>query len=105
MIKPHTTEKSFLASQKGVYTFLVPPKTTKRQIKQEVEANWKVEVILVRTCRQSGKRRRSIRLESKMTKRVLGQRSAFKKAFVSLKPGQIIPNFLPPNDQPSTEAE
>ena len=58
------------------YSFRVALTANKMQIKQAVEAAFKVKVLSVRTMRQEGKFRR--------LRRDLGQRSNWKKAVVTL---------------------
>ena len=57
----------------------VDRRANKVQIKQAVENIFNVEVAAVKTCNYMGKLKR--------TGRELGRRSAYKKAYVSLKPG------------------
>jgi len=64
------------------FVFKVEKKSTKKQIKQAVEAMFKVEVDSVRVLNVKGKQKRF--------GRSLGQRSDWKKAYVKLKPGHDI---------------
>ena len=57
----------------------VDRRADKTQIKQAVENIFDVEVAAVKTCNYIGKLKR--------TGRELGRRAAYKKAYVSLKPG------------------
>ena len=68
------------------YGFICRPEANKLQIKEEVEKLYNVTVIGVNTMRYAGKR------SSRYTKDGLirGQRSAFKKAIVTLKEGDTI---------------
>jgi len=68
------------------YGFIVSPDADKIQIKKEVEAMYKVDVVAVNTCRYAGKR------VSRYTRAgmVRGHKSAYKKAIVTLKEGQSI---------------
>ena len=68
------------------FGFIVRPEAGKRQIKHEVETLYGVKVIDVNTMRYSGKR------SAKYTKAGLikGQKSAYKKAIVTLKEGDTI---------------
>lgn len=80
--KPLVTEKSTLGSEHGQVSFQVPLKATKPEIKRAVEAVFGVKVKGVNTLIQKGKNKRF--------KGVLGRRSDFKKAVVSLEEGQTI---------------
>lgn len=68
------------------YGFIVKPEANKLQIKAEVEKLYNVKVIDVNTLNYAGKR------SKKYTKAglVQGQKSAFKKAYVTLKEGDQI---------------
>jgi len=79
---PHITEKATLGSQYGQVTFKVPNDATKPQIKQAVEVLFDVKVKAVNTLIQKGKNKRF--------KGIVGRRSDFKKAIVTLEEGQTI---------------
>ena len=68
------------------YGFIVKPEANKLEIKKEIEALYNVTVIAVNTSRYAGKR------SSRYTRAglVRGQKSAFKKAIVTLKEGDTI---------------
>lgn len=76
------TEKADRLREINVYQFEVPPRATKRQIKKAVENLFKVEVINIKTANMPRKPRRLGRSE--------GYKSTYKKASVTLKPGQKI---------------
>ncbi len=84
--RPIVTEKSAankeLANQ---VTFEVAPSANKIEIRQAVESIFKVKVLQVRTINFMGKRKR--------VGRVLGQRSDWKKAIVTLAPGEKVEFF------------
>ena len=67
------------------YTFRVPLAATKIQIRQAVEQIFKVKVQAVNTMRYEGKLKRMGRTQ--------GRRSDWKKAVVTLKPGEAIELF------------
>lgn len=71
-----------LREQHNQYLFEVDPGASKGEIREAVEALFKVDVTGVRTSRVPGKWRR--------VGRYLGQRSGWKKAIVSVKSGQTI---------------
>ena len=84
-IRPIVTEKSTALMEQGKYTFRVPLAATKIQIRQAVEQIFKVKVQAVNTMRYEGKLKRMGRTQ--------GRRSDWKKAVVTLKPGEAIELF------------
>ena len=85
LIRPIVTEKSTALMEQGKYTFRVPLAATKIQIRQAVEQIFKVKVQAVNTLRYEGKLKRMGRTQ--------GRRSDWKKAVVTLKPGEAIELF------------
>lgn len=85
LIRPIVTEKSTALMEQGKYTFRVPLAATKIQIRQAVEQIFKVKVQVVNTMRYEGKMKRLGRTQ--------GRRSDWKKAVVTLKPGETIELF------------
>ena len=85
LIRPIVTEKSTALMEQGKYTFRVPLAATKIQIRQAVEQIFKVKVQAVNTMRYEGKLKRRGRTQ--------GRRSDWKKAVVTLKPGEAIELF------------
>lgn len=85
LIRPIVTEKSTALKEQGKYTFRVPLAATKIQIRQAVEQIFKVKVQAVNTMRYEGKLKRMGRTQ--------GRRSDWKKAVVTLKPGEAIELF------------
>ncbi len=79
---PHITEKATMGSEHGQVTFRVRKDATKPQIKEAVETLFGVEVTGVNTLVQKGKNKRF--------KGIMGRRSDFKKAIITLKDGQTI---------------
>ena len=88
IIKPLVTEKMTKITEKrpNVYGFIVAPNANKVEIRKEVEKTFNVTVEDVNTVRYAGKRSR------RYTKAglVRGQKSAYKKAIVTLKEGEEI---------------
>ncbi|MGL5013190.1 MAG: 50S ribosomal protein L23 [Bacteroidales bacterium] len=87
IIKPIVTEKlTALTEKRGTYGFRVAPEANKIQIKKAVEELYNVTVVDVNTVNYSGK------LKSRFTKAGIlsGKTSAFKKAYVTLKDGEVI---------------
>lgn len=85
LIRPIVTEKSTALMEQGKYTFRVPLAATKIQIRQAVEQIFKVKVQAVNTMRYEGKLKRMGRTQ--------GRRSDWKKAVVTLRPGEAIELF------------
>ena len=85
LIRPIVTEKSTALMEQGKYSFRVPLAATKIQIRQAVEQIFKVKVQAVNTMRYEGKLKRMGRTQ--------GRRSDWKKAVVTLKPGEAIELF------------
>ncbi len=83
--RPLITEKNTLLQAQGRYAFEVASKANKQQIKQAVETAFKVGVTAVNTMTVPGKQRRVGR------RQVLT--SPWKKAIVTLKPGDKIELF------------
>jgi large subunit ribosomal protein L23 len=84
--RPLVTEKSADAKEaNNVVSFVVDRSANKAEIKSSIEAIFKVAVESVRTVNMAGKRKRA--------GRVLGKRSNWKKAYVSLKDGESIEIF------------
>ncbi len=84
---PHVSEKGVGGAKRRVYAFRVPRTAVKLEIKRQVETVYGVTVTDVRTVMQPPKTRRRNR---KGGGSVNGQRSGFKKAYVTLKEGDTI---------------
>ena len=82
IITTHVTEKATLGSENGQVTFKVALNATKPQIKAAVENLFGVKVKAVNTMIQKGK--------TKRFKGVMGRRSDFKKAIITLEEGETI---------------
>ena len=80
VLAPHITEKSTMLSENNAVVFRVAPGASKPEIKQAIEALFNVTVTGVNTIVTKGK--------SKRWKGKPYQRSDFKKAIVTLAPGQ-----------------
>lgn len=79
---PIITEKATFISQFRQFTFHVPIDSTKKLVREAVEAVFKVKVLAVNTLRQKGK--------TKVFRGRRGMRSDYKKAIVTLAEGQTI---------------
>ncbi len=85
--RPVVTEKSDrLSNNLNVYVFEVDPRANKAQIKEAVETIFDVEVLKVRTAIMPQKMGRRMR-------KTYIRRSEWKKAFVTVAPGQRIELF------------
>jgi large subunit ribosomal protein L23 len=82
ILAPWITEKGTLLAEHNQVVFTVPLTATKPQIKEAIEALFKVKVKAVNTILVEGK--------TKRTRGRVGQRSDFKKAIVTLKDGDMI---------------
>jgi large subunit ribosomal protein L23 len=80
LLAPHISEKSSVAAEKHrQVVFRVAPDASKPEIKQAVEQLFNVQVDDVRVANVKGKQKRF--------GRIIGRRTGWKKAYVSLKPG------------------
>lgn len=83
LLGPHISEKAtVLADKKSQFVFKVAIDATKLEIKKAVESLFNVNVAAVNTVNVLGK--------SKRTARGLGKRNDWKKAVISLQPGQDL---------------
>ena len=84
--KPVITEKGLAVKEReGTLVFQVAPSATKTEIKQAVQAIFKVKVDSVRTANFPGKERRRGKF--------VGFRPDWKKAYVKLKAGEKMPEY------------
>lgn len=83
--RPLLTEKIRKGLALNKYTFQVNIKANKSQIKREIEKFFNVRVTKVNTLIQRGKVKR--------VRRVAGKKPDWKKAIVTLAPGDKIPFF------------
>ncbi len=92
LIKPLLSDKSTKLAENhklNQYTFVVNRDANKIEIKQAVEAQFKVNVLAVNTSVRPGKTRSRV-IKGRQTS---GRKSPIKKAFVSLKAGQTIDGY------------
>jgi large subunit ribosomal protein L23 len=88
LISPVVSEKSYgLIAERGKYTFKVHPKAHKTQIRQAVEEVFNVTVINVNVSKMPAKPKRRGMIQ--------GSRPGWKKAVVTVAPGQQIEAFGP----------
>ena len=81
--RPIITERTTALKEQHKYVFAVNPSATKGQIREAVEAAFKVDVLAVNTAVMPGKMRRRAGPRG-------GYRPDWKKAIVTIKPGQEI---------------
>ncbi len=86
VIAPMITEKSMTGTVVSQYTFEVNPRATKTQIKHAIQEIFKVNVTKINTTNVLGKMKNFARKGV----RTAGKQSDWKKAIVTLKPGQKI---------------
>jgi ribosomal protein L23 len=87
LVRPLITEAmTRLTERLNQYGFIVAKEANKLQIAKAVEQYYNVTVVRVNTMRYQGKRK------TRMTKAgyLVGRTAAFKKAIVTLKPGETI---------------
>ena len=86
---PHITEKAAIQRDEldgRMVLFKVRPEATKQQVKAAVQGIFDVQVESVRTANFRGKVKRMGKYR--------GRRANWKKAYVTLKPGQDMPEFF-----------
>ena len=84
--RPVITEKGLAVKEtQGTLVFQVAPTATKTEIKEAVQAIFKVKVDSVRTANFPGKERRRGKFA--------GNRPDWKKAYVRLKSGEKMPEY------------
>jgi len=85
--RPLITEKGLAAKEtEGTLVFDVAPNASKTEVKQAVEALFKVKVENVRTANVLGKERRRGKFS--------GFKPDWKKAYVRLKSGEKMPEYV-----------
>ncbi len=85
IIRPVVSEKSYVLAANDKYTFRVHPDAHKTQIRQAVEALFEVKVLDVRTI--------TVRSKPKRRGYTSGRTRQWKKAIVTVRPGDTIPVF------------
>jgi len=89
LVRPIVTEKSaYQGTALGQYVFEVALKATKAQIKEAVEVLFDVRVLRVNVINVPPKRSRRLR-----NRRLLIRKPGYKKAVVTLSPGDTIDVF------------
>ena len=85
IIEPIVTEKSNLAREKGKYTFKVDARANQIQVMQAVRALFNVHPVTCNIMKVKGKPKR-VRYQP-------GYTASWKKAIVTLRPGEVIQAF------------
>lgn len=85
ILEPVITEKTVQDKVYNKYVFKVHRKANKVEIRQAIEELFKVKVVDVNTMNYEGKKKRMGVF--------IGRKSSFKKAIVTLKPGETIAFF------------
>jgi len=85
IVRPVITEKTSAQMERNQYTFEVHPKANKIQIKQAVQEVFKVKVLKVNTVKVHSKPKRMGAF--------IGRSRSWKKAIVTLAPGERIEFF------------
>lgn len=89
--RPLITEKNTMLMEQGQYSFEVATEANKIQIKAAVESTFNVRVKAVNTL--NVKRKVRSRVASRRGGRIVGHEPAWKKAIVTLHPGERIDLF------------
>jgi large subunit ribosomal protein L23 len=85
IMRPVVSEKSYVLSAAGKYTFRVHPDAHKTEIRQAVESLFDVHVVDVRTL--------SVKSKPKRRGMTSGRTRTWKKAIVEVRPGETIAIF------------
>jgi large subunit ribosomal protein L23 len=91
LVKPLITEKNTLLMERDQYTFEVDSRANKIQIREAVEKTFNVRVKAVNTM--NVKRKAKSRIASRRGGRIVGHEAGWKKAIVTLYPGDRIDIF------------
>jgi large subunit ribosomal protein L23 len=89
--KPLITEKNTRLMEQDQYTFEVDPRANKIQIREAVEKTFNVRVKAVNTM--VVKQKAKSRIASRRGGRIVGHEPGWKKAVVTLQPGERIDIF------------
>ncbi len=100
--RPRMSEKAYGQSQAlNVYTFSVPASASKHVIATSIAEQFGVIVTKVNIMNQKGKTKRTTR---KNGRSVFGTRPDMKKAYITVKEGQVIPIFAAEEEADAKEA-
>jgi large subunit ribosomal protein L23 len=90
LVRPVITEKNTRLTERGQYTFEVAPNANKIQVKEAVEQIFNVKVTAVNMLIVKGQRKRVLKSRNF---REFGREANWKKAVVTLAPGDTIDIF------------
>ncbi|MGH7640494.1 MAG: 50S ribosomal protein L23 [Candidatus Dormibacteria bacterium] len=90
LIRPVISEKSYAGMAKQRYVFQVSPRANKIEVKQAIESAFKVKAVAVNVMVVKGKTRTRMRRGG----RIVGRSRDWKKAVVTLAPGESIANLF-----------
>jgi large subunit ribosomal protein L23 len=97
VLKPRISEKTYMMAETGrTYVVEVPGDANKDTVAKAVAAQFGVTVETVNIVNVKGKVKRTVR---KGGRPVMGKRSDFKKAYVTLKEGDKLPFFADPEEE------
>jgi len=91
--RPLITEKSMALSGMGKYAFEVDIDANKIEIAEAVAKIFSVDVVKVNTLRVKGKAKQGATRTNRGQRRTQGSTPNWKKAYVTVKPGQRIQIF------------
>ncbi len=87
LVRPVISEKNTMLNEQGQYVFIVDDRANKIMVRKAVEELFSVKVTAVNVMHTASKRRRSPK------SRTVGTTRSWKKAVVSLAPGERIELF------------
>jgi large subunit ribosomal protein L23 len=92
LLRPVVSEKSTMLATENKYTFEVSPRANKIDVRRAVEDRYNVQVSSVRTVHMPSKEKGAGFVSPNKSRR--GYVSSWKKAIVSLVPGDRIDDFF-----------
>ena len=101
LLEPRATEKTYAESFKRTYVFPIKKSTTKQEIAKQVEKEFNVTVVDVRTLIRNGKKTKYSK--GKHAYPGITHRQDKKFAYVTLKEGDSIKVFEEQNDNASAK--
>lgn len=86
LLRPILSEKATHLATSGKYVFAIHPRANKTEVKKSIQQVYGVEITSVKIIKIRGKTRRY--------GRTVGKTSNWKKALVTVRPGQKIPGII-----------
>ena len=99
ILKAILSEKAYKSMEKGIYTFLVDARSTKKEIARQVASHFAVDVVKVNVGRVAAKSKRIAKSRKQVTT------GGGKKAMVYLKAGQTIAMLSPKSEAKSKKTK